>query len=357
MENTVETGIAPTADVAEAPSPRPLALEDFRPDMEGCSRCSNCKWIPLDLVQSQRFSAVCPSIQHYDFHAYSGSGKLNVALSVLDGRSEFDEAAAEIFYSCTLCGGCDVGCKVYRNDIDSTDAFVEARARAVELGLAPFEAQMLVECMRAENNVFGEPKARRADWAEGLGLRDANTEEVGVLLHAGCRYSYDGSQRDGIRAAARALLATGLRVGISGTAEACCGLRAYESGFKAELANFADDMAARVRTCGASVVAVACADCYGCFNYAYPKNAKALPVPVKHIAQVLAEQLSDDVPRPASGDLPREGRFTRPGTILGRMNVEKGGPGGGGGAHPPPPPKKTPKSTPGPRAVTARVLK
>lgn len=80
--------------------PRRLTLEDYRRDMEGCSRCSSCKWIPLDHITGQRYSQVCPSSWYHEFHAYSGSGKLNTALSILDGRSEFDESAAAIFYAC-----------------------------------------------------------------------------------------------------------------------------------------------------------------------------------------------------------------------------------------------------------------
>jgi len=272
---------------------RSLALEDFRADMEGCSRCSSCKWIPLDHIKGRSHSQVCPSISHYEYHAYSGSGKLNTALSIIDGRSEFDESAADIFYSCTMCGGCDVGCKVYRNDIDSVDTFIEARARAVELGLAPIEAQMMVESMRAENNTLGTPKERRADWAEGLGLLDANREQVEILLHVGCRYSFDPELREGIRNAAMTLQKTGRRVGIFGKAESCNGFRAYEAGFKSEFENFSDDMVSRVRSCGAQLVVVACADCFGAFTYAYPKNGKDLGVPVRHITSVMEEMRRD----------------------------------------------------------------
>jgi Fe-S oxidoreductase len=266
-----------------------MSLESYRDDLEGCSRCSSCKWIPLSQIRSQRWSQVCPSVWYNDFHAYSGSGKLNVALSILDGRTEFDESAADIFYACTMCGGCDVGCKVYRNDIDLTDAFHEARARAVELGYARLEHLQLVENMRAENNVFGLPRDDRADWNVDTGLLDANTEQVDILFHVGCRFSYDEAQRDDLMAAVEILQATGQRVGTSGTAEACCGQRAYESGFDSELHNFGDDMVNRVRTSGASMVAVACSDCFGAFNYLYPRNGKDLGVPVRHISEIAAE--------------------------------------------------------------------
>lgn len=270
-----------------------LTLESFRSDMEGCSRCSSCKWIPLAQIRSQRWSQVCPSIWYFSFHAYSGSGKLNVGLSILDERSEMDEAAADIFYACTMCGGCDVGCKVYRNDIDLTDSFHEARATAVEHGHARIEHMMMVEAMRAENNVFGLPKDQRDAWDVDTGLLDANVEQVDILFHVGCRLSYDEAVRAELEGAIEILKATGLRVGTSKKAEACCGQRAYETGFQGELQSFGDDMVNRVRTSGAKMVAVACSDCFGAFNYLYPKNSLDLGVPVRHVSEIAADLASN----------------------------------------------------------------
>ena len=278
-------------------------LEAFRPDMEGCSRCSCCKWVPLNQVRSQRFSQVCPSISYHDFHAYSGSGKLNVSLSILDGRTDLDEAAAEIFYSCTMCGACEVSCKVYRNDIDLMSVLNEARARAVETGHARLAHLVMVEQMEAENNVFGEPQADRADWEEAtrhLPLVDANTEQVDVLFHVGCRYAYDRSQWGDLRDALEVLVATGMRIGTSRAAESCCGFRAYETGFKNELTKFADDMANRVRTSGAKMVAVACADCFGAFNHLYTKAGTPLGVPVRHVVEIAAGLVADGRLRPVA---------------------------------------------------------
>ena len=39
-----------------------MALEDFAAEMERCSQCSYCKWIPFDQIKSWRFAKNCPSI-------------------------------------------------------------------------------------------------------------------------------------------------------------------------------------------------------------------------------------------------------------------------------------------------------
>ncbi|MDY6795980.1 MAG: hypothetical protein SWK76_12015 [Actinomycetota bacterium] len=38
-----------------------MALEDYKRDMEGCSRCSSCKWVLFNQIKSRRFGKNCPS--------------------------------------------------------------------------------------------------------------------------------------------------------------------------------------------------------------------------------------------------------------------------------------------------------
>lgn len=40
-----------------------MALEEWQATMARCSRCSYCKWIPLDQIKSWRFAKGCPSVE------------------------------------------------------------------------------------------------------------------------------------------------------------------------------------------------------------------------------------------------------------------------------------------------------
>ena len=66
-----------------------MALEDYRNDMEMCCRCSHCKFIPLEKVQGLPNSNICPSISRYNFHAYSGGGRMGIGVALLEGRLEY----------------------------------------------------------------------------------------------------------------------------------------------------------------------------------------------------------------------------------------------------------------------------
>ena len=269
-----------------------MALEDYRRDIEGCSRCSSCKWVPYNQIKSWRFAKNCPSIYRHNFHTYSGSGRMVIGLSLMEGRAELDETVADIIYRCQLCGACDSACKTYRDDIDVSEVLLELRAHCVESGELLVEHMAMIDAMKREGNTLGEPKDRRGDWAQGLDVKDVNTETCDVLFHAGCRYSFDPDARDTARGDIQLLRSAGLDVGIAGREEACCGGRAYELGYRGEASNYADDVLNRVKSSGARTLVTACADCYSHFRYIYPKMGKELPVEVLHVSQVM-ERLLD----------------------------------------------------------------
>lgn len=270
-----------------------MALADYQRDMEGCSRCSSCKWVPYIQMKSARFAKNCPAICHYNFHAYSGSGRMIMGLSVLRGRSELTEEVAEIIYRCQLCGACDTACKVYRDDIDITEVLLELRSFCVESGRLILENMAVIDALKQEDNVLGEPKSKRGDWASGLDVKDINKEKAEVLFHAGCRYSYDPDLRDTVRAGVDLLLRSGVDVGIAGRDEACCGGKIYELGYRGEAENYADDMISRVNASGADTLITACADGYAAFKYLYPRMGKELPCEVLHLTEFL-ERLAKD---------------------------------------------------------------
>ncbi len=275
-----------------------MALADYRADMEGCSRCSSCKWVPYNQIKSWRFAKNCPSMVRYNFHSYSGSGRMITGHSILLGRSELNDEVTEMIYKCQMCGACDAACKVYRDDIDLTEVLLELRAHCVESGQLMVEHMVMIDALKAEDNVLGEPKAKRGDWAEGLAVKDINTERAEVLFHAGCRYSYDADLRGTARGMVELLVAAGLDVGIAGREESCCGARAYELGYRGEAENYADDMCSRVKASGARTLVTPCSDGYAAFRFLYPRMGKDLGVEVVHMTEMLARLLEEGRLRP-----------------------------------------------------------
>ena len=148
-----------------------MALEDYRPDMERCSRCSYCKWIPFAQIKSWRFAKGCPSVEYNKFQCYSAGGRLTATLSVLEGRSEVTDGFLKIAYSCLLCGSCDVSDKVCRMNMEPLEAMRETRSWLVEDGQLIPQHMVYIDKLRKEDNMVLKPKAERGKWAEGLDVR------------------------------------------------------------------------------------------------------------------------------------------------------------------------------------------
>jgi len=205
--------------------------------------------------------------------------------SISSGRSDLNDEVTEIIFRCQLCGACDAACKVYRDDIDLTEVLLELRSHCIEQGQLVVEHMAMIDALKREDNVLGEPKDKRGEWAQGLNVKDINQEQCDVLFHAGCRYCYDPDLRDTVRGQLQLLLKAGADVGIAGKEESCCGGRAYELGYRGEAQNYAEDLLSRVKASGAKTLVTPCADGYAHFKYLYPRMGVELPCEVMHITQ------------------------------------------------------------------------
>jgi Fe-S oxidoreductase len=247
-----------------------MALEDFAAEMDRCSQCSYCKWIPFDQVKSWRFAKNCPSISYHNFNSYSARGRYAVARSLIRGQSGYSDTVRDIVYTCMTCGACDVSCKVCRYNLDPLEMVRELKFRLVEDGQGLDEHKAIIENLDKEQNTMLQPRTGRGEWADGLDVPRLFSDKAEVLFHAGCRFSYDKDLQTSARAALLLLKNAGVDVGIMGEREMCCGGRIYSMGYRNEFARFARaNMNAWARA-GVKTVVTSCADGYHAFKRLYP---------------------------------------------------------------------------------------
>ena len=248
-----------------------MALEDYKVDMERCSQCSYCKWIPFDQVKSWRFARGCPSIAYNNFLSYSARGRYAVALSLLNGQSQYSERVKDVVYKCTTCGSCDVSDKICRYNLEPLEMIHELKFRLVEDGQVLPKHTEIIEHVRKENNMMMKSAASRGDWAKGLDVKLVPDEKAEVLFHAGCRFSYDEELQETARAAVTILKNAGVDVGIMGENESCCGGRVYDMGYKDEFTRLAENTIKAWNEAGIKTVVTPCAEGYHTFLRLYPK--------------------------------------------------------------------------------------
>jgi Fe-S oxidoreductase len=262
-----------------------MAIEQYKGDMEMCCRCSACKHIPLQMVRNPKHSYACPSISRYNFHAYSGSGRLIIGREMLNTGFKYTDKLLDIVYNCQMCGACDISCK-YGMDMEVLEPINEFRIKCVEDGHANPALDKVIDGLRKTGSMV-PVKGKRGDWAEGLNIKDAAKEKVDVLYHVGCLTSYDKDMQKLAKAIAKILQKAGVNFGIAGDAETCCGGRAYQMGYQDDFLNQAKKNMALIKKAGVKTLVTGCADGYQAFKVLYDKFDLKGDLEVLHITEYI----------------------------------------------------------------------
>jgi len=268
-----------------------MGLEQYQGDMDMCCRCSCCKWIPLQQVNGYQYAKQCPSISRYEFHSYSGGGRMDIGASMLRNGFNYTDKLLDIVYNCQMCGGCGVSCN-YAMDMEVLEPINEFRIKCVEDGHTNPELEKVMEGLRKQGSMVSAI-GKRGDWASGLNLKDATQEKVDVLYHVGCLTSYNKKMQKLAKATAKILQKAGADFGIAGDAETCCGGRAYQMGYKDDFLNQAKKNMALIEKAGVKTVVTSCADGYNAFKVLYDKFKLKGDLEVLHISEYIDKSIKE----------------------------------------------------------------
>jgi len=246
-----------------------VALADYQLDMETCCRCSACKFIPLEQVKGFDYANVCPSISRFDFHTYSGSGRLGIGVALLEKKIDYSDKLLEVVYNCQMCGACDVSCK-YAMDMEVLDPINEVRISCVENGRTLPVLDKMIVSLRANAMMVPGPGAKRGEWARGLEVKDYTRQKAEVIYHAGCRTWHDRNAWNVAQSTIKLMQKAGVDVAIAHE-ESCCGGRAYQMGYREDAVKQARGNMDVIKKSGARTLVTGCAECYHAFKVLYDK--------------------------------------------------------------------------------------
>ncbi len=263
-------------------------LEDYKYEMMECFRCSHCKFVPWPVLRSKRFSQICPSISRFNFHAYSGSGKVEMALSFYTGRlKEWTRRMLHIIYSCTYCGACAISCRINNYLIDLYGILETLKHKAVLDGVGPLpQHKTYTQYIKDVHNPYNEPHENRFNW---LPTDVKITEDADLIYWVGCTSSYRRTEI--AQATARVLNKIGVDFRVLRDEEICCGSPVYMTGQKELAKEMAQQVVDKIKKSGATKVLTACAGCYGMFKAKYPNLLDKVPFEVISLAELLDEKL------------------------------------------------------------------
>lgn len=239
--------------------------EEYQRMIKRCLRCSVCKWVPQLQIKSKKYASACPAIDMYNFHPYSGGGKIILALAYEMGRIKPSEELRDIVYKCTECGNCAIACK-FLNTLEPLEIIVRLREKLVEDGVGPMpKQQAYIEAAKKLNNPYNEPHENRTDWLPDDITLDPEAE---VLYYVGCTSSY--RRQEMAIAAARVLKAAGVPFTILQDDEFCCGSPILRAGDVETFKTFLNKNLDVIEEKGIKTVIFSCAGCYDTFKVDYP---------------------------------------------------------------------------------------
>jgi Fe-S oxidoreductase len=263
-----------------------MSLNDYEKMMSSCIRCSNCKFIPALQVKSQKFSAICPSIERYNFHAYSGGGKMIIGLAMLRNRFEYSDELRNVVYKCTACGGCDISCKFFF-ELEPLEVIEQLRANVIEKSGPLPEHRKWMESISQNHNPYNEPHRTRIEW---LPKNVVPGKESDTAYFVGCTASYRRTEI--AQATVKIFDSAGLKFTLLGSDEYCCGSPLMRIGARRDALDLMRGNVERLKKLGVKRIVTSCAGCYSMFKVEYPRYLKT-EFQVLHTSQLLETLLKN----------------------------------------------------------------
>jgi len=198
---------------------------------------------------------------------------------------------------CTTCAQCEADCprgvpivEIMRSlRLLAWERAAGAVPAAVEKGLPS-----LLWSIYWNENPWSQPPSMRMSWAKNLLLPAFDPQEHEILLYIGCTSSYDPRAQKIARQLVRVLEAAGVRFGVLGEREPCCGEAALSVGHRPYFEEIARHTAQVLSASGAQEMVIISPHCYDVFVNHYPSATELnLPAPV-HYTQHLSRLVEQD---------------------------------------------------------------
>jgi len=255
-------------------------IEDFTwkqlLDLDACTKCGRCQ-------------AVCPAHQsekplspkklildlkkHWqergkELLARSGNGK---------AAEEFPESgiiekviSEDTIWACTTCRACLEECPVM---IEHIQKVVDLRRYLVlMLSQFPKEVQLVLKNLTNNFNPWGIGFSSRGEWAAGLDVKTFSGEDDSEILYfVGCAGAFDDRYKKVAQAFVKILNTAGIKFGILGAEEKCCGDSARRIGEEYLFQTLAQENIATFQQHNVKKIVTTCPHGYNSLKYEYPK--------------------------------------------------------------------------------------
>ncbi len=270
FRNLETKGALPMLDIRAAETYGVGRIEDFTwkdlLELDACSRCGRCQEnCPAHL--SEKHLNPKKVVQNLKRQMEGSFGKQE-GLHLMGGVVTEDE-----IWECTTCGSCLEHCPV----------FIEPMAKIIEMrrftvlteSKFPSEYKQIFKNLENFGDPMGKGKLTREEWSSNLDIRKlydmGGDSKVDILFWAGCIGAcYDDKSKNTTLAAANILDKAGIRCGILGKEEFCCGDPARRMGNEYLFQKLANKNIEVFKKYGIKKIVTHCPHCFNVFKKEYP---------------------------------------------------------------------------------------
>ncbi|BCR04929.1 electron transporter [Desulfuromonas versatilis] len=207
------------------------------------------------------------------------------------GAGLIDTVSKDVLWACTTCYACQQTCPA---TIEHVNKILDMRRHLVLMeGEFPGEeVATAVDQTEVNGNPLGMAFAGRGDWAADLGVKTlAEDPEVDILYFVGCYASFDKRNIKVAKAFVQLCQAAGLKVGILGKEEKCCGEPVRKLGNEYLYQTLAAENIELIKGYGVKQVVATCPHCFNTLGRDY--RDLGFEVPVEHYTTFLHRLLQE----------------------------------------------------------------
>ena len=206
--------------------------------------------------------------------------------------SLIETVGQDALWACTTCRACQDICPA---NIEHVNKIIEMRRNLtlMEGAFPGDEVKTAVNNIEVNGNPFGLAYAARGEWADGLQLSVMEQDsDVDILYFVGCYASFDKRNQTIARNFIKICNAAGVKVGILGKEEKCCGEPVRKLGNEYLYQMTANENIELIKAYNVKKIVTTCPHCFNTLARDY--KDLGLDVPVEHYSTYINSLLNGD---------------------------------------------------------------